>query len=195
MKYFKKLTGKTVYLSPLNPEDEGDLEVYTKWINDLSVSVGLGSAAGTYNLKSERSFLEDLARGGHLYAIILMENDELIGNCSLFGIDHINRTASTGLFIGEKKCRSKGYGTEAVQLIVEYGFRILNLNNIMLKVFEFNKPAIRCYEKAGFAVFGRRKASYLLNGIFYDELFMEILAGDLKTSFLDKTLTNSGLQP
>ncbi|HET6871520.1 MAG TPA: GNAT family protein, partial [Sporolactobacillaceae bacterium] len=79
----------------------------------------------------------------------------------------------------------KGLGTEAVQLIVEYGFKILNLNNIMLQVFEFNKSAIRSYEKAGFNEFGRRREAYYLNGKYYDDIYMEILAKDCQTRFLN----------
>ena len=54
----------------------------------------------------------------------------MIGTVSLEGIDHINRCATLGIFIGNKDFRSKGYGTEAVQLILEYGFKYLNLKNI-----------------------------------------------------------------
>ena len=80
-----------------------------------------------------------------------------------------------GLFIGEEENRSKGYGTEALSLHVEYGFNYLNLKNIMLKVFSFNKRAIKSYEKIGFKVFGKRTEDYYLNGKWYDEYFMEIL--------------------
>lgn len=193
MDYFKKVVGKKVYLSPINPGDEEDIKKYARWMNDLSVSIGLGVAHSTHDLKSEKEFIEDMVKQGHIYAIVLVENDELIGNCSLFDLDHVNRTAGMGLFIGEQYCRYKGYGTEAVQLLVEYGLRILNLNNIMLKVFEFNKPAIRCYEKAGFSVFGRRTKSCLVSGKYYDEIYMEMRAGDPGTTFLDQTLKNGGL--
>ncbi|HHX88005.1 MAG TPA: hypothetical protein GX693_07510 [Firmicutes bacterium] len=80
MKYFKKIAGKKVYLSPVNPEDTEDFKAYTKWINDLSVSIGLRAATNIYSLKSEKSFLENMARGGHFYAIVLVEGNELIGN-------------------------------------------------------------------------------------------------------------------
>lgn len=195
MKYFKKIAGEKLYLSPLNPDDEGDVQAYTKWVNDLSLSTGLGAASNIYSIKSEKDFLQDMVKRGHLYAIVLLERDELIGNCSLFEIDHVHRTASMGLFIGEAIHRNKGYGTEAVQLIVEYGFRVLNLNNIMLRVLAFNKPALRCYQKAGFKVFGKRTDGCLVNGGYHDELFMEILSRDLKSSFLDDALIRSGLEP
>ena len=185
MRYFKKIEGERVYLSPINPDDA---EVYAKWINDFSISLRLGQAVNVYSLQSERTALENMAKEGHNYAIILRDSNELIGNCSLFSINYISRTATIGLFIGEECYRSKGLGTEVIQLLVEYGFKVLNLNNIMLQVFEFNLLAIKCYEKAGFHTFGRRTSSCCINSTYYDELFMEILPKDLKSTYLDKIL-------
>ena len=109
------------------------------------------------------------------FAIVLKETDKLIGNCGFVDINHLHKKGEVGLFIGEEENRSKGYGTEALSLLVEYGFNYLNLKNIMLKVFSFNKRAIKSYEKIGFKVFGKRTEDYYLNGKWYDEYFMEIL--------------------
>ncbi|MGG6310406.1 GNAT family N-acetyltransferase [Paenibacillus macerans] len=187
MKYFKKLEGPRLYLSPVNPED---VETYTRWINDLSVSLRLGASREVFGLPREQSLLDDMAKEGQNFAIVLHNQDQLIGNCSLFAIDHIRRVAEVGIFVGDDEQRGQGYGTEALQLICEYGFKILNLNNIMLRVFEFNQPAIRCYEKAGFRVFGRRTQSYYVNDIYYDEIYMEMLRNDLATKYLDAKLPN-----
>jgi RimJ/RimL family protein N-acetyltransferase len=172
-------------LSPVNP---GDVETYTKWINDLPTSVNLGNGSNVYSLEREKEALESMANEGQNFAIVLNKTDELIGNASLFSIKQIHRTATLGLFIGNKDHRNKGLGTETVQLLVEYGFKILNLNNIMLQVFEFNKGAIRSYEKAGFKEFGRRNEAYYLNGRYYDDIYMEILAKDCKTNYLNHVL-------
>ncbi|TYQ18120.1 UNVERIFIED_CONTAM: RimJ/RimL family protein N-acetyltransferase [Acetivibrio alkalicellulosi] len=185
MKYFKKIEGKKLYLSPVNPEDVG---IYTKWVNDLSMSIRLGSASNVYSLQQEKSFLESMAKEGHNFAIILKDSDKLIGNGSLFSVNNTYRSATLGLFIGDEENRNKGLGTEALQLLTEYGFKILNLNNIMLQVFEFNKAAIKCYEKAGFRTFGKRTMSCCINGKYYDEYYMEILPKDIKSTFLDEFL-------
>lgn len=138
MKYFRKIEGPRIYLSPVNADD---VETYTKWINNMPLSLGLGSASQSYSLLREKNVLENLAKENHNYAIVLQETDELLGNCSLFAINDVHRTAELGIFIGEETARKKGYGTEAIQLLTEYGFKILNLNNIMLKLYEFNHPA------------------------------------------------------
>ena len=67
------------------------------------------------------------------YNFTIVKNDDtLIGNISLFSIKHTNRSAILGLFIGDKENRGKGYGIEAIRLILGYGFNSLNLHNIMI---------------------------------------------------------------
>lgn len=173
MKYFKKIEGEKVYLSPMNLED---IEKYVKWMNDFSATDGLGSSSKVTTFESEKSWLiNNMDKKEQQFAIVLKETDKLIGNCGFCDINHLHQKGEVGLFIGEEENRSKGYGTEALSLLVEYGFNYLNLKNIMLKVFSFNKRAIKSYEKVGFKVFGKRTEVYYLNGKWYDEYFMEIL--------------------
>lgn len=185
MKYFRKLEGERLFLSPISMDD---LEQYTAWMNDLSTTVQLGNASTHVSLASEKEYLEKLIREGHNYAIILKSSEMLIGNCSLFNINPVHRTAEVGIFIGDEKHRGQGYGAEALELLLAYGFKILNLNNIMLKVFAFNQRAIRSYEKVGFRIFGRRSQAYYLNGKYYDVIMMEALAQDFKSSLLDDVM-------
>lgn len=173
MKYFKKIEGEKVYLSPMNLED---IEKYVKWMNDFSTTDGLGSSSKVTTFESEKVWLiNNMDKKEQQFAIVLKGTDKLIGNCGFCDINHLHQKGEVGLFIGEEENRSKGYGTEALSLLVEYGFNYLNLKNIMLKVFSFNKRAIKSYEKVGFKVFGKRTEVYYLNGKWYDEYFMEIL--------------------
>ncbi|GHV17055.1 N-acetyltransferase [Clostridia bacterium] len=175
MKYFKKISGERIYLSPVNLED---IEQYTQWINDPEISDRLGTSAAMYSLESERKILESMAKEGYNFAIILKDSDRLLGNCSLFDINNLRRTAVCGLFIGDKSERGKGYGSEALRLLLGYGFGTLNLNNVMLNVFEFNKNALACYEKVGFKKIGERRQAYFVHGCYYNDIYMDILAED-----------------
>ena len=172
MKYFKKIEGEKVYLSPMNLED---IEKYVKWMNDFSTTDGLGSSSKVTTFESERAWLiNNMDKKEQQFAIVLKETDKLIGNCGSCDINHLHQKGEVGLFIGEEENRSKGYGTEALSLLVEYGFNYLNLKNIMLKVFSFNKRAIKSYEKIGFKVFGKRTEDYYLKILSHLIIWQEI---------------------
>ncbi len=93
-------------------------------------------------------------------------------------VETVNKIGTLSIFVGEEKERNKGYGTEALKLLLDYGFNVLNLNNINLSVFSFNKRAIDFYKNIGFKEYGVRHESYFLNGEYHDEIFMEILKKD-----------------
>ncbi|GAB6088761.1 GNAT family N-acetyltransferase [Spirochaeta dissipatitropha] len=170
MKYFEKISGQRIYLSPINPDD---VETYCKWMNDPEVSSRLGNIAMLIDLKKEREFLEKLASKEFNFAIIQRDEQRLIGNCSLCDLNYISGTAEFGIFIGEPEDHGNGYGSEAARLLLDYAFGILNLRNIMLKVFAFNELAIGAYRKAGFKEFGRRSQAYYLNGQYHDVVYMQ----------------------
>lgn len=83
-----------------------------------------------------------------------------------------------------REARNKGYGTEAIQLILDYGFNYLNLNNIKLDVLSFNERAIACYKKCGFKEYGRRRKSEFINGKYYDRISMDILKEEFIQSYI-----------
>jgi RimJ/RimL family protein N-acetyltransferase len=170
-KYFKKLTGELVYLSPIN---ENDLEKYCEWLNDMEVTRNLTISTMNVSLTSEKGYLESVARK-HSYAIITTTDDRLIGNCGLIDIDHINRNCEIGIFIGDKDYWGKGYGSEAMRLLLGYAFDFLNMRSVMLKVFTFNKRGIAAYRKLGFKEIGRRRKALIREGSEHDVLYMDLL--------------------
>lgn len=177
MKYFKKLEGENIYLSPINNED---IEKYVYFLNDKNVTNNIGTTNEITTIESEKEWITNANKNTINLAIIKKENDELIGNCSLFDIDRINRCCTLGIFIGEEQNRNKGYGKETINLLLDYGFNYQNMHNINLKVFSFNERAIKCYEKVGFKKCGTRHESYFLEGKYYDEIIMEILENDYR---------------
>jgi len=169
--YFKKLIGKKCYLSPI---DTNDAAKFTEWLNDMEVMVTLQLYGSVINLENERAFLDTLSKE-HNYSIIDIKKEELIGNCGFLDIDHVNQTAETGIFIGNKTYWNKGYGTEALSLLIDYGFKALNLHNIMLRVFDYNNGAIKCYEKVGFKLIGKRREALHRNLGKHDIIYMDIV--------------------
>lgn len=181
MKYFKKLLGEKIYLSPRN---SADYEIFTKWLNDFETTDYIGRSANLMTIDAEKEFLQKSINENQAFAIVQLENDKLIGTISLEKIDYINRTAVLGIFIGEKEEINKGYGQEAINLILDYGFNYLNLNNIKLDVLDFNKRAIACYEKCGFKEYGKRRKSTFINGKYYDRISMDILKEEFTKSYI-----------
>jgi RimJ/RimL family protein N-acetyltransferase len=166
------MTGERLYLSPVN---EGDTETYVKWMNDEAVAVHFGQYPYTVSSKNELKWLFEPDEGIQRYAIVLLDGDVMIGVVSLQNIDHRNRNAFIGIFIGEAEDRNRGYGAEAVRLILNYGFSTHNLNNIMLSVHADNHAAIACYKKAGFRESGRRSEWVFKDGRYIDKIYMEML--------------------
>lgn len=185
--YYKKLVGVKVYLSPI---DKNDYIKYTEWVNDMDVAAGMIFASKLIDEESEKNVLERLIKTEFNFAIIDIAKDEVIGNTGFPGIDYINHSGEAGIFIGNKSYWGNGYGTEALNLLLDFGFNILNLNSIHLKVYSYNNPAIRCYKKVGFKEAGRLRETKIITGQKYDEVFMDILANEFKSPYIAPVLEN-----
>jgi RimJ/RimL family protein N-acetyltransferase len=98
----------------------------------------------------------------------------LVGNIGLWGARAKDRCASLGIGLGREHI-GRGYGTDAMRVIVGYAFREMGLHRIQLGVAPFNPAGIRAYEKAGFVEEGRRREAVLHDGRWYDEVLMSIL--------------------
>ena len=181
MKYFKKLLGDNIYLSPRHIED---VEKYTEWLNDFQVTDYTGRSANVLTLEGEKKYLEQHINDEASFAIIRIEDDQIIGSISLEQISHVHRGATLGIFIGDKSGRNKGYGTEAVKLILDYGFNYLNLHSIRLSVFGNNERAIACYKKCGFKEVGRFREKKYVNGKYIDIVLMDILEQEFTESYI-----------
>ena len=181
MKYFKKLIGDRIYLSPRNNED---IEKFTEWLNDFETTDYIGRSAYIMTLEGEKQYLEENLNKNYDFFIITLNEDKLIGTVGLEHYDSINRTATLGIFIGDKDYRNEGYGTEAIKMVLDYGFNYLNLNNIKLDLMSFNERALKCYKKCGFQENGRRRKCKFINGKYYDSISMDILAEEFTGDFI-----------
>ena len=185
-KYLKTLIGDNIYFSPISLDD---IEEYTEMINDIKVSVGLGSVSYTNitDFESEKEFLTSIKKE-KMFAVRLFENDELLGNIGFNSLDMVNRNGVLGVLIGNPKHQRKGYGTEALKLILDYGFSFLNLRNISLKVFEYNKPAYNLYKKIGFKEVGRLRKAVEIMGKTYDIIIMDMLKEEFQSVYIKREL-------
>ena len=187
MSYYKKLVGQKCYLSPCSIDDA---EKWTEWFNDLEVSLPLGDEAYTpFSFeKCQEDVRNVIQNQDHVFNIVDVEQDALIGRCLLFNIDWVNRKAMLGIVIGEKNYWNNGYGQDAVALLLDYAFMLLNLNSVMLGVMAFNERAIRCYKNVGFQEIGRRRQARIVGNQKYDGILMDILAEEFTSPYVQQFL-------
>ena len=173
------IIGENLYLRPL---EEADAPMYVRWLNDPEVSRYLEMGRFPLNLLRERDYIQGLYadQSNMNLAIVLKDDDRHIGSVGLHQIHPANPSAVFGIFIGEKDCWEKGYGTEAARLMLRHGFQALNLNRIHLRVFEFNMRAVRTYEKAGFVQEGVLRQEHYAEGSYHNVVLMGILREDWK---------------
>jgi diamine N-acetyltransferase len=163
----------------LRAVEREDLPRFVDWLNDPNVRRGLILHL-PMSLAQEQAWFEDMIKRPQAeqpFVIELKLGSEwvMIGNCGVHQIDWRCRSATLGIFIGEKGYWNQGYGTEAMQLLIKHGFENLNLNRLALDVYEDNLGAIRAYEKAGFVLEGRKRQAMYKDGRYLDILVMSVL--------------------
>jgi RimJ/RimL family protein N-acetyltransferase len=145
----KFFVGKLVELTPINLEN--DLPLWEKWDHDSDYQRQLNiSPARQLSAVSMKEWFDKESSDSALFSIHELKEGKTIGFVDLDGYEWSARTAWVGIAIGEADYRGKGYGTEAMNLVLKFAFHALNLHRVNLGVFEFNKRAIRCYEKCGY---------------------------------------------
>lgn len=175
------IKGKRVTLRGLEIEDAKEI---LRHFNDLEVRRFLAHPYPVAKEEEEqwiRNTWESRRKGTEfIFGIELNEGQKLIGTIGLHSASTIHRSTELGIAIWNKKYWGQGLGTEALHLILDYGFNILNLNSIHLTVIEDNERAQRAYEKVGFQQVGRRRQAIYQKGKYKDLLLMDILATEYR---------------
>ena len=156
-----------------------DYQIYTRWLNDESLSSGLGSMKYLFSEQKEKEWIENESKGSNYnFSIIDKNTDTMIGSYGLEVKDNVSRRFHVGGFIGEKEDRGKGYGTEALELVTKFAFEVLNANTLFSGIFSFNEVSLKSAKKAGYKVAGKFREAYFYNGNYYDEYMVEITKKD-----------------
>lgn len=169
------IDGKLVRLREYRKED---VDLRLKYINDPEVLEYLESGIPyPVTLNEELKWFEAISafKDSYRFAVEAIEGGHYIGDCGVNSIDWKNRVANLVIFIGNKEYRGKGYGTEAMQLLLSFVFNEININKIRLSVYSFNERAIRSYEKCGFKREGALRQELFRNGKYYDIIALGLL--------------------
>lgn len=175
------LKGQRVILRSIRRDD---LARQCEFNNDVEVELaGGGDPPMPQSLaRLESEYDQDLARGGRDGAGFAIEaGGKFIGQCALFNFDSTAHTCELGITIGDKDYWGKGYGREAITLLLDYGFRLRNFHKIWLKVHGRNERGIRAYRACGFIEEGRQRAHVWSSGSYDDLVYMGILRDEWLT--------------
>lgn len=167
------INGNKVDLRPITLDDTS---LIVQWRNSPQVKQNFVFRDDITN-ESHIEYFKKYIESGQIQQFMIVEkkNNTPIGCVYLRDIDHKNDKAEFGIFIGEIDNRGKGYGREAALLICRYGFENLHLHKIVLRVFPFNKSAVKMYESIGFKQEAYFKDQVKVGGNFEDMIFMGLL--------------------
>ncbi len=168
----------------LRAVEHEDLSKFQQWLNDSDVTEELTHYLPLSMEEEERWYAalpnETPEERPLAIEILGQEGWQLAGNTRLFHLAWIHRSAEFGIVIGDKTLWDRGYGTEALQLMLAHGFETLNLNRVYLHVYANNARARRSYDKAGFVVEGTLRQAMFRRGQYVDIVVMGILASEWK---------------
>jgi diamine N-acetyltransferase len=170
------LTGDTIYLRALEPED---LEFVYAIENDEQIWE-VSNTQTPYSRFLIRQYLEnahqDIYEAKQLrLAICLKENKHAIGLIDLFDYDPANQRAGVGIIIKDGEERGKGYGKEALKLLISFSFNKLHLHQLFANIDVENNASVRLFTNFGFQLTGVKKEWNKRGNSYKDEALYQLI--------------------
>ena len=157
-------------------------EAWARWSQDTEYSRFRfpmpAQPATASSIRNGWGDVDDIPPDRFHFAFYTLAEHRLIGDGGLFDVDWVNGDAEVGLGIGEREYWSRGYGTDAIRLLLRYSFTELNLHRVTLTVLAANPRARRSYEKVGFVLEGLQRKQSQYAGQRVDEVYMGILRSE-----------------
>lgn len=174
------LTGKLVRLCASEPDES--TKAFSAWDRDPEFAGLLHiNPERFWSLKQAQKWAEEDAEkeaDEFFFAIRALADEKMIGFTGLMDISWPNREAWVVIGIGEAGYRGRGYGTEAMSLILQYAFIELNLHRAALHAYEHNARALHSYEKIGFKREGRTRGVARRNNQPLNSINMGVLRSE-----------------
>lgn len=156
---------------------------------DVAARLALGNSAELHRLfggepSQVRPLTEHAAENwvaaveAEKYGWVIDAEGTLIGSIRLHSMNPADRRAVLAIGILDESRLGRGYGSEAMRLVLEHAFGPLDLHRVSLRVLDFNERAIAAYKKVGFVEEGRERESAFIDGLWYDDILMGVLARD-----------------
>lgn len=168
-----QLTGTHILLRALEPSD---IDILYAWENDTENWVVSNTQTPYSRFVLEQylaSVHQDIYSVKQLRLIICDLAKRPLGTIDLFDFDPNNQRAGIGILIAEKSDRNKGYASEALEILIQYGFAVLNLRQLYCNITSDNQTSIKLFEKHGFDIVGNKKQWIREGNLFKDELILQ----------------------
>ncbi len=172
------MIGENVILRAVEPEDAENLYL---WENDMS-QWHLSNTKAPFSRYIMEQYVENAqqdiyaARQLRLMVETNLKNGDTatVGCVDLFDFDPANRRAGIGILIAEDH-RGKGYGKEALELMIDYSFNTLNLHQLFCNILENNEQSLNIFKSAGFNEVGLKKDWTLVDGVWQNEYLLQLM--------------------
>jgi len=170
------LEGKYVELRQI---EESDLPELRDWRNSPYIRAYTREYR-PLNMVNQKKWFELLSadRSNIMFAIETKGGEVTFGCCGLTGINWKEGHGEVSIYLGEGEWQGKGYATDALQLLLKYGFEELRLHRIYAIIFEYNEASVKFFEKNGFEFEGRHREARFWDGKFHDELVYGVLESE-----------------
>lgn len=184
------LIGKKVYLRPLEIEDVN--QEYLQWVNDARVTLGRIEIHFPVTKEKQLEYVKSiLNRNDHaFFAIVEKGTDKFIGTAKMGPINWVHRFTEHAIMIGDTTTWNKGYGGEVIQILLEYGFRVLNMHKIYAGVSAANPASLRKNERVGYKVEAVFKNKFFTNGKYVDHVVMSMSNDEYFALYPESILQN-----
>lgn len=169
------LKGEHIYLRALEPED---LEFIHAIENDETIWE-VSNTQTPYSKFLIKQYLEnahkDIYEVKQLRLVISSYENNALGLIDIFDFDFKNNRAGIGVLVREPNDRAKGYGKEALSLLIDYCFAHLDLHQLYCNISEENEASIKLFEKQGFKKIGLKKDWNYVDGSYKNEFLFQLI--------------------
>jgi len=169
------LKGDNIYLRALEPEDLNFIHIIE---NDETIWE-ISNTQTPYSKFLIQQYLDhahkDIFEVKQLRLVISNYDNEALGLIDLFDFDFKNQRAGVGVLVKEPEDRLKGYGHEALKLLIDYSFTHLDLHQLYCNISEENDSSIKLFSKVGFQKIGLKKDWNYINGSFKNEFLYQLI--------------------
>lgn len=168
--------GERVYLRLPEPKD---VDLFTRSLHHPLIRRLTGQTRVFSRDRVEQWLKQVVDAEDRIFCLIVdQSNDEVVGDVEINQIHFTHRNGNIRIALHEERHFGKGFGTEAMRLMIEYGFGVLNLHRLSLDVYAYNERAINTYKKLGFQQEGVQKEALYYDHQYHDVILMALLRKD-----------------